>query len=52
MIGREVKQLLNSSFNPGIYEYTLDASSLASGIYLYELKNGSFSAIKKLTVVK
>ena len=37
---------------PGNYEVEFDASNLASGIYLYQLRAGNFSDLKKLILLK
>ena len=52
MLGREVATLVNESQGAGRYEVKFDASSLASGIYIYQLHAGSFSATKKLLLMK
>ncbi|GAB4131221.1 MAG: hypothetical protein Fur0015_05030 [Ignavibacteriales bacterium] len=52
MLGREVVTLVNEKKAPGNYEVKFDASSLASGIYFYELTSGSFSQTKKFILIK
>ena len=52
MLGREVKSLVNERQNAGIYSVTFNASSLASGVYLYRIQAGTYSATKKLVVIK
>ena len=42
----------NITFEAGIYNYLWDASSYASGIYLYKLKSESFSEIRKMILLK
>ncbi len=39
-------------FEAGTYETTLDASNLASGIYLYSLTTGDVKLTKKMTLLK
>ncbi|TKJ42458.1 hypothetical protein CEE37_01890 [candidate division LCP-89 bacterium B3_LCP] len=39
-------------YSPGTHQITFDASGLASGIYLYRLQAGEFSAIGKMVLVK
>jgi len=41
-----------SEKDAGTYNVTLDASGLASGVYLYRMQDGSFVQTKKLVVVK
>ncbi len=50
--GRKVADLVNGSREAGVHEVTFDASDLASGIYLYRLEAGSFSATGKMVLMK
>jgi Peptidase family C25/Secretion system C-terminal sorting domain len=52
MLGREVRSLVNEPQGAGSHHITFNASGLASGVYLYRLQAGSFSATKKLLVLK
>jgi hypothetical protein len=53
MLGNEVAVLIdNLSFPAGNYEFSFDASGLASGVYVYKLISGDFSDSKKMTLVK
>lgn len=52
LLGNEIKTLLNETKNAGSYQVTLDASGLASGIYFYSFKAGSFTSTKKLQLLK
>jgi hypothetical protein len=52
MLGREVKELVNQSQNPGAYNVNFDASNLSSGIYLYQINSGQFQSAKKMILVK
>ncbi len=52
VLGKEITTLVNEYEQPGIYEVEFDASTLASGIYFYELKTGSYSSIKKMILLK
>ena len=51
MLGREVSVLANDTKEAGVYQVRFDASSLASGMYFYLLKAGSFVDSKKLLLV-
>lgn len=52
MLGREVQTLVNEYQNPGTHRFIFDARLLQSGIYIYRLTAGSFSATKKMALVK
>ena len=58
-LGKEVQRLVNESQSPGNHSVTLDAGSLASGVYFYRLSVRSlsgdlidYSETKKLTFLK
>ncbi len=50
--GREVAMLVDGYREAGVHEATFDASNLASGIYLYSLSAGDFSASGKMVLMK
>jgi hypothetical protein len=52
VLGKEVSLLLNQMMEPGNHEVMFDASSLASGVYVYKIKAGSYTANKKLLLMK
>lgn len=52
MLGREVVMLVNAMQQPGPYSVRFDASGLASGIYFYQLRTGTFTDIKKFMLLK
>jgi plastocyanin len=52
LLGKEVAGLVNENKNAGSYEVEFDASTLPSGIYLYELKTSSFIQTKKMILLK
>lgn len=52
ILGNEVATLLNEIIQAGSYDLSFDASNLASGIYIYQLKSGDFISTKKMTLVK
>jgi hypothetical protein len=52
LLGREVAVLVDGVQSPGRHEVVFDARHLASGAYLYRLTAGTFSATRKLTIVK
>ncbi len=52
VLGELVSTLVNEQMKPGYYEYKFDASNLASGVYLYRIKAGSFVQSKKMILMK
>ena len=52
ILGLEVANLVTKELPAGTYTEEFDASSLSSGIYLYKLNAGSFSEVKKMTLIK
>ncbi len=52
ILGSEVATLVNEEKVAGKYEVNFNASSLASGVYIYKIKSGNFSASKKLVLLK
>ena len=51
VLGREVETLVNKQQRPGNYEVTFNASDLASGVYIYQLKADNFIDSKKLILL-
>lgn len=51
-LAQEVSTLVNEEKQAGTYEINFDASHLASGVYIYKLEAGGFTAIKKLVLMK
>ncbi|MFV1883803.1 MAG: T9SS type A sorting domain-containing protein [Balneola sp.] len=52
MLGRKVAELLNEPRSPGRYSINFDASRLASGLYLYQLRVGNDVITRKMTLIK
>jgi len=52
VLGNEVATLVNEEKQPGVYEVEFDASSLASGMYLYKLQAGNFVQTKKMILLR
>ena len=52
VMGREVSLLVNEFQQPGRYTARFNASSLASGVYMYKLTSGNFSITKKMSLLK
>jgi hypothetical protein len=57
ILGREVTELENRYFKPGIYKTTWNGrnalgNQVATGVYFYELRTSSFSQVKKMILIK
>ncbi len=52
VLGNEVANLVNQEMAPGNYTANFDASSLASGIYIYRLQTGSLMQTRKMILMK
>jgi hypothetical protein len=52
VLGQVVKEIATGNYNAGTHQVTLDASSLASGVYFYKLQTANFSDVKKLVLMK
>jgi hypothetical protein len=50
--GKEVSELINGLQSMGTHSVTLNADGLMNGIYYYQLKAGTFSATKKVILLK
>ena len=52
LLGEKVASLVNSVQEAGRYEIIFDASELASSIFVYNLRSGSFNSVKKMLLMK
>ncbi|MFO7523841.1 MAG: T9SS type A sorting domain-containing protein [Ignavibacteriaceae bacterium] len=52
VLGKEAATLANEEKQPGVYEVEFNSAGLASGVYYYQLKAGSFVETKKMVVIK
>ncbi len=52
ILGKEIKTLVNNNLQTGKYSINFDASNLPSGMYFYKLTAGSYSSVKKMTLIK
>jgi hypothetical protein len=50
--GREVATLIDGRQEAGSFEVTFEGADLASGVYFYRLEAGSYTAIKRMTLIK
>ncbi|MGE5498967.1 MAG: T9SS type A sorting domain-containing protein, partial [Syntrophothermus sp.] len=52
ILGREVATLVNEERPAGNYKITWNAANLPSGVYVYQLKAGGYTATQKLMLLK
>ncbi|HEX3073188.1 MAG TPA: T9SS type A sorting domain-containing protein, partial [Ignavibacteriales bacterium] len=52
MLGRKITELLNEYRDKGSYEVKFNGADLASGIYFYTIRAGSFVKTEKLMLLK
>lgn len=56
ILGNEIVELVNEQLSAGNYKFNFAAESasggLPSGIYFYRITSGSFTAVKKMTLLK
>ena len=52
VLGQVVKEIVNGDYTAGTHRITLDASTLATGVYFYKLKAGQYTNVKKLLLMK
>jgi hypothetical protein len=52
MLGKEVANLVNDFKNEGKYDVNFDASKLASGVYIYQIKSNDYISSKKMMLLK
>jgi hypothetical protein len=52
ILGKEVTKFIFESLSAGSYSYEWDASSLASGVYLYRREADGFVQTRKITLMK
>ena len=50
--GQRIKKLINKQLSAGSHAVKWDASNLASGLYFYEIKAGTYRAVKKAILIK
>jgi hypothetical protein len=52
LIGQEIAVLVDDVKEPGSYSVSFDALGLSSGVYIYQMRAGNFTSVKKLSVLK
>ncbi len=52
VIGQKIATLVNGVKNAGVHKVTFNAKNLPSGVYIYKLSAGAFTASKKMILIK
>lgn len=52
LLGQEIATLVNEVKSPGTYALKWNAEGIPSGIYFYKMQSGSFSATRRMMVLK
>ncbi|NOX18387.1 MAG: T9SS type A sorting domain-containing protein [Chlorobi bacterium] len=52
LLGNEVTTLINKRRQAGSYKISFNASDLSAGVYIYRIEAGTFSAAKKMILLK
>ncbi|MFA8344463.1 MAG: T9SS type A sorting domain-containing protein, partial [Rhodothermaceae bacterium] len=52
VLGKKVATLVNKIQKSGNYKINFDAANLASGVYFYKIKAGSYSDTKRMLLIK
>ncbi|NWG28818.1 MAG: hypothetical protein HXY48_09830 [Ignavibacteriaceae bacterium] len=51
-LGEKVAELVNTALTAGKYKYQWNASNVATGMYIYELRTDKFVSVKKMLLLK
>jgi hypothetical protein len=52
VLGNEISKLVNQQQSPGYYSTTFEGHGLSSGLYIYNMKAGNFTASNKMILIK
>ncbi|MDP4174777.1 MAG: carboxypeptidase regulatory-like domain-containing protein [Bacteroidota bacterium] len=52
LLGQQVATLVNEKLDAGEYKFSFSAGHLSSGVYLYELRAGNYTSVKKMVLAK
>ncbi len=52
VLGEEVAELVSETKSPGIYNVSLDAGRISSGVYFYRLQAGGFVETRKMVLLR
>ncbi len=50
--GTEVATIVNTKQDAGSYTVNFDMTNFASGMYIYKIEAGKYSAVKKMMLMK
>ena len=51
-LGQRITELVNGKLEAGKYSYIWNANSVATGMYIYELRTDKFVSVKKMLLLK
>ncbi|MBK9099341.1 MAG: M28 family peptidase [bacterium] len=51
-LGEKIAELVNTTLQAGKYQYQWNAGSVATGMYIYELRTDNFVSVKKMLLMK
>ena len=52
LLGKEVERLAEGRLEAGQHQFIFDGSRLASGVYFYKLRAGSFRAVRRMVLMR
>jgi hypothetical protein len=52
LLGQELATLVSEKLKAGNYKFSWDARELASGVYMYKMKTGEFTGIRKMILLR
>ncbi|MCX6138167.1 MAG: phosphodiester glycosidase family protein [Ignavibacteriales bacterium] len=52
ILGQQVRTLVHANQDAGYYSVSFDGTPLASGVYIYRMQAGSFTAVKTMVLLK
>jgi len=52
ILGQRITQLVNTSLKAGYYKYQWNGGTVATGMYIYELRTDKFVSVKKMMLLK
>jgi len=52
LLGRQIATIVDQPMKAGTHKVSFDASDVSAGVYFYSIKAGSYSELKKMTLIK